>query len=302
MGKKGNLNLDFWVLEQNISKAKKQFEQVKPMLTCFEDWFGPYPFYVDGFKLVESPYLGMEHQSAIAYGNNFENGYLGKDLSSSGTGTKWDYILIHESGHEWFGNSITSNDIADMWIHEGFTSYSEVLYTEYLFGKEAGNKYVQGIRQRIRNDKPIIGNYNVNNEGSGDMYYKGSNLIHIIRQLVDDDEKFKELTRNINKAFYHKTITSSQLENYIINLTGLPLEKVFDQYLRSKQIPLLEYKIIQDTLEYRWTNCITDFEMKVKKEDGNWLTPTTEWKTTKLENENDFGIDANFYIQLRKLN
>jgi aminopeptidase N len=302
LGKKGDLSLDFWVLEPNLEKAKKQFKQVKPMLTCFEDWFGPYPFYEDGFKIVEAPFLGMEHQSAIAYGNNYENGYLGKDISNSGSGDKWDFILIHESGHEWFGNSITSKDIADMWIHEGFTSYSEVIFTEYLFDKNTAEKYVQGIRKRILNDKPIIGYYNVNNEGSGDMYYKGSNLIHLIRQLINNDDKFKELIRNINKEFYHKTISTTELENYIQNQTGLSLEKVFNQYLRSKQIPVLEYKKSYNSIEYRWSNCIENFNMKVKTKNGVWLHPTTEWKTFEYDSQEEFETDPNFYIQLRKLN
>ena len=299
-GEKGNLSLDYWVLEENLEKSKKQFEQVKSMLTCFENWFGAYPFYDDGYKLVESPYLGMEHQSAIAYGNKYKNGYDGSDISHAGNGDKWDYIIVHESGHEWFGNSVTSKDIADMWIHEAFTSYAEVLYTESLFGKEAGNKYVQGIRTRIENDVPIIGPYGVNKEGSGDMYYKGSNLIHIIRQLMDNDEKFKSLLRSINKQFYHKTITSKQLEKYIIDLTGIPLEKVFDQYLRTTQIPILEYKKVKNQIEFRWTNCVDDFQLRVKLENGEWLTCSTEWKKTELS-LSEFIIDPNFYVRINKV-
>jgi aminopeptidase N len=300
-GDKGNLKLDYWVLEENLEKSKKQFEQVKPMLACFENWFGPYPFYEDGYKLVEAPHLGMEHQSAIAYGNNYVNGYSGKDLSHSGTGDKWDFIIIHESGHEWFGNNITSKDIADMWIHEAFTSYSEVLYTESLFGKEAGTNYVKGIRSSIENDIPIIGKYGVNKEGSGDMYYKGSNLIHIIRQLMDNDEKFKSLLRSINQQFYHKTITSQQFEKYIIDLTGLPLEKIFDQYLRTIQIPLLEYKSVNNKTEYRWNKCVPGFSMKVKLQNGKWLDVTENWKSTEYSG-NDFEIDTNFYIEFVKIN
>jgi aminopeptidase N len=298
-GEKGKLSLDYWVLEGNLDRSKKQFEQVKSMLTCLEKWFGPYPFYEDGYKLVESPHLGMEHQSAIAYGNKYKNGYDGSDISHSGTGDKWDFIIEHESGHEWFGNSITSNDIADMWIHEAFTSYSEVLYTESLFGKEAANNYIIGIRNRINNDTPIIGAYGVNKEGSGDMYFKGSNLIHIIRQLMNDDEEFRNLLRAINKKFYHQTVTSNQIERFIIEKTGIPLEKVFDQYLRSTKIPTLEIKSSLDGVQYRWTNCVSGFRMKVKNSRGHWISPTEEW-SSKVIWQADFGdqvFDSLFYIK-----
>ncbi len=303
MGEKGKLLLDYWVLEGNLDRSKKQFEQVKSMLSCFEKWFGPYPFYEDGYKLVESPHLGMEHQSAIAYGNKYKNGYEGSDLSQSGTGHKWDFIIVHESGHEWFGNSITSKDIADMWIHEAFTSYSEVLYTECLFGKEAANNYLIGIRNRIKNDVPIIATYGINQEGSGDMYFKGSNLIHIIRQLLNDEVQFQNLLREINKKFYHQTITSTQLERFILEETSLPLEKVFDQYLRTTQIPTLEIKSIGDGFQYRWVNCVSGFAMKVRNSKGHWISPTEEWSVvTKWPV--DFGeqlFDHLFYIKQTRI-
>ena len=196
-GKKGPLDLSYWVLEQDLDKAKKQFKQVKPMMRCFEDWFGPYPFYEDSFKLVQTPHLGMEHQSAVAYGNGFQNGYRGTDLSGSGWGLKWDFIIVHEAAHEWWGNSITTNDIADMWVHEGFTSYSENIYVECMFGKEAGAEYARGLRDRIQNQRPVTGTYGLNNEGSGDMYYKGNNMLHTIRQVVDDDSLWKNILRGL---------------------------------------------------------------------------------------------------------
>ena len=197
-GQDGDLDLNFWVLEQHLDDARRQFKQVRPMLRCFEDWFGPYPFYEDGFKLVETPHLGMEHQSAIAYGNGFQNGYLGTDLSDSGWGLTWDFIIVHEAGHEWFGNNVTTEDVADGWVHEGFTNYSENLYTECLFGKEAGAEYVIGSRHRIQNREPVIGVYGVQSGGSGDMYYKGGNLLHMIRQLVDADDVWKGILRGLN--------------------------------------------------------------------------------------------------------
>ncbi len=296
-GEKGKLDCDYWVLQQNEKKAKKQFTQVRQMLQCFEHWFGPYPFYEDGYKLVESPHLGMEHQSAVAYGNKFANGYLGNDLSESGWGLKWDYIIIHESGHEWFGNNITSKDVADMWIHEGFTSYSETLFTECEFGKKAGDEYCQGIQKAISNDAPIIGIYGVNKEGSVDMYYKGENMIHMIRQIINDDEKFRNMLRGLNKDFYHQTVTTQQIEQYINQYTGIDFSKVFDQYLRTTQIPVLQYKLSNDTLRYRWNNCIDGFDMPLKiiADKEIWLKPTRKWQTIPMK-QPAFRIDQNFYV------
>jgi hypothetical protein len=231
MGEKGKLDLSYWVLDYNLDKAKEQFKQVKPMLRAFEYWFGPYPFYEDSYKLIDAPHLGMEHQSAVAYGNQYKNGYLGMDRSNSGWGKKWDFIIIHESGHEWFANNITTKDIADMWVHESFTTYSETLFTEYYYGIQAGNEYNYGQRRNIRNDGLIIAPYGVNKEGSGDMYDKGSNMIHSIRHAMNDDKKFRAILRGLNKTFWHKTVTTKEIEDYIIKQAGFNFQKVFDQYL-----------------------------------------------------------------------
>ncbi|HZF65844.1 MAG TPA: M1 family metallopeptidase [Chitinophagaceae bacterium] len=301
-GEKGNLNCSYWVLDYNLQPAKKQFNQVPQMLKAFEHWFGPFPFYEDDFKLIDAPYLGMEHQSAIAYGNKYLNGYLGSDLSGSGWGLKWDYIIVHESGHEWFANNITTKDIADMWVHEGFTTYSETIFTEYHYGKEAGNAYLQGIRKNIQNEKPIIGPYRVNQSGSSDMYHKGANLIHTIRQVINDDEKFRSILRGMNKEFYHQTVTTRQVEQYISGKSGKDLSKVFDQYLRTTQIPVLELKRNKEKIEYRWTNCISNFNMPVKLSNGRWIQPLTQWTKLKVDG-NDFrniDVDPNFYIKLKK--
>jgi aminopeptidase N len=300
-----NLSLDYWVLDYNLEKAKKQFgRDVKPMLKAFEYWFGPYPFYEDGFKLVESSHLGMEHQSATAYGNHYMNGYLGSDLSGTGWGLKWDYIIIHESGHEWFANNITTNDIADMWVHEGFTMYSEALFVEYHYGKKAGDEYVQGIRNNISNDKPLIGPYGVNQEGSGDMYNKGANLLHTIRQVINDDSVFRKIMRGLNKDFYHQTVDSKDVEAYFSKKSGKDLSKIFDQYLRTTKIPQLEYKIKGDNLSYRWANCIAGFEMPIRLEgSGEWLRPTGEWKTASLTGDmmkKGLTVDKNFYVTVKK--
>jgi aminopeptidase N len=285
-GEKGTLNCDYWVIDYNLDKAKDQFRQADSMLHCFEFWMGAYPFYEDGFKLVEAPHLGMEHQSAVAYGNHFANGYLGKDLSGTGWGLKWDFIIVHESGHEWFGNNITTNDLADMWVHESFTNYSETLYTTCQYGAEAGNDYVIGTRQHIRNDKPIIGSYGVNNEGSGDMYYKGGNMLHMIRRMLGDSG-YRGLLHGLSSTFYHKTVTTQQIEAFISQYAKKDLSRVFDQYLRSTSIPVLEYKENSSTLlSYRWTNCVKGFNMPVQVSVGGqpeqWITPTEEWKTLNI--------------------
>ena len=267
-GEKGQLDLDYWVLRGNFEKAKVHFKQVPMTIEAFEHWFGPYPFYEDSYKLVEAPYLGMEHQSSVTYGNNYKNGYNGRgnnslDLSGTGIGLKWDYIIIHETGHEWFANNITVKDIADLWVHEGFTVYSESLYTEFHFGLEDGVKYLIGTRRGISNYSPIIGVYDVNKEGSGDMYSKGSNILHTLRQIISDDDKWRLILRGLNEEFYHSTITSKQIEEYIAKESGLTLEEFFDQYLRNTSIPTLEYEISNGIIKYRWVNVIEGFEMPI---------------------------------------
>ncbi|MCJ7465161.1 MAG: M1 family metallopeptidase [Maribacter sp.] len=301
-GEKGTLDMDYYVLKDDLEKAKEHFKDAPLMMEAFEYWFGPYPFYEDGYKLVQVPYLGMEHQSSITYGNHFKKGYLGRDLSGTGWGLKFDFIIIHESGHEWFANNITYKDIADMWVHEGFTSYSENLYLDYHFGKKAAEDYVIGLRQNIRNDRPIIGTYNVNNEGSGDMYYKGSNMLHTIRQLVDDDEKWRLILRGLNKDFYHQTVTTQQIENYISEKSGLDLKSVFEQYLRTIMIPVLEYKIDGNTVNYRYTNIVEGFKMPLRifiDDRPYWITPTWEWQSKSIKgNLATLNVDRNFYIDV----
>lgn len=303
-GQKGNLECSFWVLDYDLQKAKKHFTVVDSMLRCFEYWFGPYPFYEDGYKLVQSPHLGMEHQSAIAYGNHFLQGYLGRDLSGTGWGLKWDFIIVHESGHEWFGNNITCKDIADEWIHESFTNYSETLYTGYYFGKEAGNDYCIGTRKTIQNNNPIIQYYGVNHGPEGtDEYYKGGNMIHTIRQVIHNDEIFRHVMRGLNQNFYHQTVTALDIQNYINKISGIDFTPVFNQYLRSTSIPVLEYKYEEKNLVYRWANCNPDFNMSVRVDVNgeHWLKPTTEWKKERISmNSNTvLQIDRNFYVHQR---
>jgi aminopeptidase N len=300
-GEKGALDCSYWVLSYNLEKAKRQFTDVPRMLEAFEYWFGPYPFYEDSYKLVEAPYLGMEHQSSITYGNGYSNGYRGSDLSGSGWGMKFDFIIIHESGHEWFANNITNNDAADMWIHESFTHYSENLFLDYHFGTEAANAYIQGVRSSIQNDRPIIGDYGVASEGSSDMYYKGGNMLHTLRQMVDNDEKWREMLRALNKEFYHQTVSSKDIEASLAKAYGKDLTPFFDQYLRTTKIPTLTYRLMNGNFFYKWENTADDFDMPVKiyiNGEAEWIQPAaTKYKVLKqLPEYAEITIDPNFYI------
>jgi len=306
-GEGGKLDLDYWVLDYNEDKAREHFKVVKPMMKCFEYWFGKYPFYKDSYKLVETPHLGMEHQSAVAYGNKFQMGYKGNDLSGSGWGLKWDFIIVHESGHEWFGNNITSKDIADMWVHESFTNYSETLFTGCQYGPKAADAYIEGVRKSIKNDIPIIGPYGVNQEGSGDMYTKGGNMIHTIRQIINNDDVFRDILRGLNKTFWHQTVTTQQVEAYINEKSGMDFSKVFDQYLRHTTVPLLEYKIEGQQLMFRWVTDVKGFNMPVKvtlSERGfQFIYPTTKWSGANLTltDPSKFEIDKRFYIETKQV-
>lgn len=299
-GEDGKLLLDYWVLKENEEKAKKQFGQVPKMMEAFEHWFGPYPFYEDSFKLVEVPYLGMEHQSSVTYGNGYQNGYQGMDLSGTGWGLKFDFIIIHEAGHEWFANNITNNDVADMWIHEGFTAYSENLYLDYHFGKQASSEYVIGTRTSIRNDHPVIGKRGFRKRGSGDMYYKGANILHTLRQLIEDDELWREILRGLNKEFRYLTISSSLLESYISRATKKDLTAFWEQYLRTTMIPVLEYRLEGNQISYRYRNIVEDFDMPViaiLNGSEKWIFPESKWKLLKSEEGfREFRIKEDFYI------
>jgi aminopeptidase N len=305
-GEAGQLDCDYYVLPYNLSKAQKQFQDVARMLDAFEHWFGPYPFYEDGFKLVEVPYLGMEHQSSVTYGNGYQNGYRGTDLSGTGWGLKFDFIIIHEAGHEWFANSITYKDIADMWIHEGFTAYSENLFLDYHYGKEASAAYVIGTRSNIQNDVPVIGPYGVNQSGSTDMYYKGANMLHTLRTLVNDDDKWRNILRKLNKKFYHQTVTSREIENFLSLHTGMELSAFFNQYLRTVKIPVLEYRKEGKSFFYRWSNVVDEFEMPVEvllNGQSHQVTPRKgKWQKLKLDKPlREVEVDIDYYVEQRLL-
>jgi len=297
-GENGPLDMDYYVLPYNLEKAKKQFKDAPRMMEAFEYWFGPYPFYKDGYKLVEVPSTGMEHQSSITYGNGFKNGYRGRDGSGTGWGFKFDFIIIHESGHEWFANNITYKDVADMWIHESFTNYSESLFLEYFYCKEAGQEYVRGTRKLIRNDFTIIGDYGVNKSGSGDMYVKGGNLLNTLRTVIQDDEKWRSILRGLNLTFYHQTVTTNQVEQYIGEQSGFELTPFFDQYLRDIRIPVLEYYFRDNQFQFRWSNCVDQFDMPIRITIDNRdmeLNPTSKWQTIEAE-KGVLKHDPNYYI------
>jgi aminopeptidase N len=312
-GEKGHLDLDYWVLDYNLERAKSYLpEQVHNMLHSHEHWFGPYPFYEDGYKLVDVQHPGMEHQSAVAYGNRYAYGYRGRDGSGTGLGMKWDFIVVHESGHEWFGNNLTSKDLADMYVHEGYTNYSETLFVEYMYGKDAGNAYNYGIRRGIRNDRPIIARYDINEEGSGDMYPKAANMLHSIRHSIDDDSLFRQILRGMNRDFYHQTVTTQQIEHYLSAHAGFDYQKVFDQYLRTTQIPDFEYYFSDDGQKvfYRYTNCVAGFNLPLVLQNAQAkirVLPTGQWKSSVLKDGQaalftEDGIKKMYYIGVKPAN
>jgi aminopeptidase N len=306
-GEGGRLTLTYWPLRYHLAAAQRQFTQVKPMLRCFEHWFGPYPWYDDGYQLVETPHLGMEHQSAIAYGNHYRNGYLGRDLSGSGQGLDWDFIIVHESAHEWFGNNLTTVDLADMWVHESFANYAEGLFVECLRGKEAGSEYIIGTRKGIKNDVAIIPAYGLNREGSGDMYPKGGNMLHTIRQVIEDDERWREILRGLNQTFRHQIVTGQQVQEYISRGAGIDFSAVYRQYLTTTRIPRLEYQIEGATLSYRWVNVVPGFDLPIRvtlTEGGvDVIRPTEAWQSVQisLRDPEEFRVDPNFYVETARV-
>ncbi len=304
-GEKGILPLDFYALRYNEAKARKQFAIVKPMLHCFEYWMGPYPFYEDGYKLVEAPYLGMEHQSAVAYGNEYQMGYLGIDRSGTGIGSLFDYIIVHESGHEWFGNNITATDIADNWIHEGITTFSESLFVNCMFGDSASADYSRGNRDKINNDRPLIGDYGVNNEGSGDMYRKGAAMMYMIRVLMNDDVQFRKMMRGLTYSFYHKTITTKQAENYIASyLPGINMTAFFNQYLRTKDIPKLEYYVDNHDLFFHFDKIVLGFSIPLRvsneQRTTKMIAPAAEWQHIPWNRKASVSFNKDLLITIKE--
>lgn len=304
-GEGGELTMDYWVLSYQLEVAQKQFKEAPRTLAAFEHWFGKYPFYEDSYKLVEVPYLGMEHQSSVTYGNGYQNGYRGRDLSGTGVGMKFDFIIVHESGHEWFGNNVSMKDAADMWIHEGFTNYSENLFVEYHFTENEAQDYVIGCRRLVRNDVPIIGTYDRNESGSGDMYYKGGNLLHTMRHIINDDDKWREILRGLNQTFWHQTVTTEQVETYLSQQSGFDFSLYFDQYLRTTDIPLLKYSIEGATLTFHFEQIVEGLTFPIRIKVNNkehWIHPTAEEQSVEFDSLiTEFEVDRNFYVNLEEL-
>lgn len=303
-GEAGQLTLNYFPLDYHLATARRQFLQVRTTMQCFERWFGPYPFYADGYKLIEVPNNGMEHQSAVTYGNGFANGYRGNDGSGTGLGMLWDFIIVHESAHEWWGNSLTTRDLADMWVHESFANYAEGLYTECLYGKEAGARYIIGTRRGIGNRTPIVPpQRGVNAQGSGDMYPKGGNMLHTVRQIVNDDAKWREILRGLQREFRHQIIDGSDVQRYIARRAGMKLDKLFAQYLTQANIPVFEYRIDDGALHYRWADVVADFEMPVDVTVAQGrqvrLRATTQWRSTPIADSAAFAVDEDWYVTVR---
>ena len=303
----GKLSLDYYVLPENLEKAKTQFTQVKPMMAAYNHYFGEYPFIKDGYKLVEVPYLGMEHQSAVAYGNKYENGYLGRDWAGVGISKKFDFIIIHESGHEWFGNAVTAADMSDMWIHEGWTTYMEGLYVEYLYGKPDAIKYLNGLKSHLKGDRAIVVSdaegktiHGTNQQPTADQYFKGALMLNTLRSVINDDAKWFELIRGFYQEYKYKNILTEDVVSYFNQHSGMDLTPIFNQYLRHVAIPTLELKFEPGSVNYRWKADVKGFSMPVKVgAPTSWETikPTEGWQTMKTSlTKEDFKVATDLYF------
>ena len=304
--KLGDLPLDYYVLPESLERARRQFAQARPMMEIFQRYFGEYPFAKDGFKLIEVPYLGMEHQSAVAYGNNFANGYLGRDFTGVGISTQFDFIIIHESAHEWFGNSVSAADVSDMWIHEGWATYLEALYVEQRWGKEAGLKYVNGEKPKVKNQEPVITQRGIHREPTQDMYFKGALFLNTLRSVVDDDARWEKLLRDFYQRFKYQAIVTEDVVQFFNAQLGRNLTPMFDQYLRRAALPTLELAFVEPgTLAYRWKADERAFAMPVRiGARGEWqvIEPTTAWKrmrTSLTKEELEVATDL-YYINVIK--
>ncbi|MGA2585525.1 MAG: M1 family metallopeptidase [Candidatus Aminicenantales bacterium] len=297
-----DLTLDFYCLPENLEKARRQFAQAKPMLQCYQKYFGEYPFKKDGYKLIEVPYSGMEHQSAVAYGNHFANGYLERDWTGVGVSLKFDFIIIHESAHEWFGNSITASDVCDEWIHEGWGTYAECVYVEEMFGHEDALKYVNGYKTKVRNREPIIGPAGVNTNAPQDMYFKGALFLNTLRSVIDNDARWWKLVRGFYDCFKYRNIATEDVVKFFNERTGKNLTPMFDQYLRHTDIPALELRFqeTEGSISYRWKADVKEFAMPVKvgrRDHWQLIQPTTEWTTMKSGvKKDDFKVATDLYF------
>jgi len=301
-----DLPLDFYVLPENLARARIQFAQAKPMLEIFERYFGEYPFARDGYKLIEVPYAGMEHQSAVAYGNGFANGYLARDFTGVGISLRFDFIIIHESAHEWFGNAVSAADVSDMWIHEGWATYLESLYVEQRFGKEAALKYVNGVKSRVKNEEPIITQRGIHRSPTQDMYFKGALFLNTLRSVVDDDARWEGLLRDFYQRFKYQSIMTEDVVQFFNAQLGRNFTPIFDQYLRRAALPTLELAFVEPgTLAYRWKADERDFAMPVRiGAQGEWqlIEPATAWKTMRTSlTKDDVEVATDlYYVKVTK--
>jgi aminopeptidase N len=303
----GELPLDFYVLPEDLEKAKVQFAQAKGMLEAFTHYFGEYPFARDGYKLIEAPYTGMEHQTAVTYGNGFKNGYYNRDWTGVGISLRFDFIIIHESGHEWFGNSITAADPADMWIHEGWTTYLEELYVEYRWGKEDGIKYINGMKPKIYNLRPIVAERGVNADPTEDQYFKGALMLNTLRSVIDDDKKWFALIHDFYQHFKYQTILTEDVVSWFNQHSGMDLTPIFNQYLHHRAIPRLEllFNETPGTVMYKWNADQEDFAMPVRVgTPDHWqlIHPTTKWQTMQTPlGKDQFQVATDlYYVDVNK--
>lgn len=301
------LKLDFYALPEDVEKAKKQFAQAKGMLRAYEHYFGEYPWPKDGYKLIEVPYSGMEHQSAVTYGNHFANGYLERDWTGVGISPRFDFIIIHESGHEWFGNSVSAADRSDMWIHEGWTTYLEGLYVEYMFGHDDAIKYLNGYKLKIRNQQPIIPPRGINARPPADQYFKGALMLNTLRSVINDDRRWWRLLHDTYQHFKYRNIMTEDMVHFFNEKAGINLTPIFDQYLRHAGIPTLElaFDDAKRSVSYRWVADEPGFNMPVqvgKRDKWQIIRPTTNWQTmpTSLKrDEFDVATDL-YYVNVSK--
>ena len=302
------LTLDYYVLPQDLERANVTFTQVKTMMEAFEKYFGKYPFYRDGYKLIECPHTGMEHQTAVAYGNRYLGGYRGR--APSETGLKFDFIIVHESAHEWWGNSITSKDVADMWIHESFGAYAEALYVEHSWGYKEALRYINGKKPNVRNTEPIIGIYNVQHEGSGDMYDKGQLVLNTLRSVIDNDSLWFSILKGLQEQFRYKTVVAEDVFNFVNQKTGKDYNYFFNQYLKSTSVPQLEVRLAirgdSTYVTYHWNADVKDFRMPVRVTTApnkyEFIYPTTAWQRMaigKMDPEAFKVEEDRFYVTLK---
>jgi aminopeptidase N len=290
----GSFVMDFYVLKDNYERAKEHFMQVPYIIQYFENFYGSYPWPRDGYKLVESSYEGMEHQTAIAYGHKFKN-------------TSWidaDYIILHESAHEWWGNSVSASDYADIWIHEGFATYSEALYIEATQGYDAYLNFLRYYAMLIINKRPVIGPYGVNywDYKDIDVYMKGALLLHTLRNTINNDSLFRDILKTFYQRFAQKTAITSDFINIVNEKTGKDNTEFFKQYLYSRTCPELvwEYyydiKIGKSYVYYKWLNANEGFSIPIKVKADNRvfiIRPTNKLQKSELPYSKSIVINTN---------